>query len=119
MRTLTVILALTMTAAAQLPDAPSTVRTRHPFTRTEKIGLTFEAGAQIADTVVTCRNLANGGHEYIYPTQDCARIAILEATQFAAVTFAVWILNRTDHPKIARTLPFIFGTSATLGATIH
>jgi hypothetical protein len=54
------------------------------------------------DAAVTCRNLANGGHEDWLPTQSCAGVSAWMAGNFATQQMAAYWLHRRGHHRLER-----------------
>ena len=69
-------LALTCRCETPLPDAPVPVSPAEThqkfFTRENVIAFSLNVGIRSVDSALTCRNLANGGHEFVNQTQSCA-----------------------------------------------
>lgn len=99
-----------------LPDAPSATSrppaaaAGHPapvFDRELKIATAAHFFVRAADDAHTCNNLANGGHEYSFPTQSCAGVVALNTAWFAGSGVLSWELARHGHRRIATAVQWI------------
>jgi hypothetical protein len=115
MKALLVILALTVTAAAQnfagpssslsqLPDAPSQ---HHFWTLETKVNTGILAGLVAADAITTQRGLSQGYREANpimrpFVTRGTAGQAAGSALGFGAALSTVYILHKTNHHKAER-----------------
>ena len=112
-----VVLYLAVTArCAELPDAPvqpEPVRHTQTWDRQLITATAVHGAVRIVDDVQTCHHLANGGHEYGFPTQSCAGVVAMNSAVYAGVTFASYELARHGHRKLAVALQYIgAGTDA-------
>ena len=106
----------TAALAADLPDAPSATRPPTPvYDRQLWVATAVHFGIRAVDDARTCSNLANGGHEDVYPTQSCAGIVAWNAGVFAALAVTSYELAKHGHRKLALAAQYIGATVDSAG----
>ena len=123
--TLAALLALATAALASdgLPDAPSVTQpppVKHTATwdRQLVIATAVHGGVRVLDDVRSCQHLANGGHEYGFPTQSCAGVIGFNTAVFAGLTFASYELAKHGHRKLAVALQYAGAAADTAAIAI-
>ena len=111
------LVAVTLTAVAHcaepLPNAPELQHQKQVWTRPLITATAVHGAIRIADDVQTCQHLANGGHEYGFPTQSCAGVVAMNSAVYAGITFVSWELAKHGHRKMAVWMQYIgAGTDA-------
>ena len=102
-------------ARAPLMVAPTPqpqVVPEHKFwDRQQKLALAIHSAVRLADTIKTCRELADGGVEDWIPTQSCAGIAAWNAGSVGVAVGIGWLFHRYGFHRLERITPWI-GTGA-------
>jgi hypothetical protein len=113
------LLATVALASDSLPDAPGAVG--HPesrqtvWTRPLLASVALHGAVRVGDDINTCRGLAQGAREAIYPTQSCGGVVAWNAATFGAFTFASYELAKHGHRKWALALQYIGAGSNAVG----
>ena len=102
-------------ARAPLMVAPASqpqIVPEHKFwDRQQKLALAVHGAVRLADTIKTCRELADGGVEDWIPTQSCAGVAAWNAGSVGVALGIGWLFHRYGFHRLERTTPWI-GTGA-------
>lgn len=102
-------------ARAPLMVAPASqpqIVPEHKFwDRQQKLALAAHSAVRLADTIKTCRELADGGVEDWIPTQSCAGVAAWNAASVGAVLGIGWLFHKYGFHRMERITPWV-GTGA-------
>lgn len=94
------------------PASQPQIVTEHKFwDRQQKLALAVHSAVRLADTIKTCRELADGGVEDWIPTQSCAGVAAWNAGSVGVVLGIGWLFHRYGFHRLERITPWI-GTGA-------
>ena len=120
MKSIAVLLALATAAlAADLPDAPVPPERKQPvYDRQLWLATGTHFAVRVADDARTCRNLASGGHEVVFPTQSCAGVVALNSATFAAAAFTSYELAKHHHRKLGLAVQYV-ATALDAGAVVY
>ena len=100
------------------PAPPLQVVPEHKFwDRQQKVALAAHSAVRLADTIKTCRELADGGREVWIPTQSCAGIAAWNAGSVGVALGIGWLFHRYGFHRLERITPWVATGASAAGWT--
>lgn len=85
--------------------------------RQQKLGFAADSALRLADTIKTCRELADGGREVWIPTQSCAGIAAWNAGSVGLTLGIGWLFHRYGFHRLERLTPWVGASASAAGLT--
>ena len=100
------------------PAPPLQIVPEHIFwDRQQKVALAAHSAVRLADTIKTCRELADGGREVWIPTQSCAGIAAWNAGSVGVALGIGWLFHRYGFHRLERITPWVATGASAAGWT--
>jgi len=97
---------------------PKILPPEHTFwDRQQKIALAVHSSVRLADTIKTCRELADGGKEVWIPTQSCAGIAAWNAGSVGLALGIGWLFHKYGLHRLERITPWVGTAASAAGLT--
>jgi hypothetical protein len=108
----------TPSAFLKASAAPTAMPKQHEFwDRQQKFALTVESSVRLADTIKTCRELADGGREDWIPTQSCAGVAAWNAGSVGVALGVSWLFHHYGRHRLERIVPWVSTAASAAGLT--
>ncbi len=100
------------------PAARTLIPKQHEFwDRQQRFALAVESAVRLADTIKTCRELADGGREEWIPTQSCAGVAAWNAGSVGLALGVGWLFHHYGHHRLERIVPWVSTAASAAGWT--